>query len=527
MDQHQISSYLSNELNKTISTGVFSEFSDAIRADIQSLDAGSCKDLFVSVVNLHDAMNSGTKFITNLASGKLSQEVPSGNYIISSFKQLHTNLLHLLWQVKQLSEGDLDQKVDFLGDFSIYFNRLTQSLKEKRIIEHKLKQSAETVRIAIDHANIGIMTVDLSGKIQTTNKECVNIFGYKQSEMQNRTVNDLAIPEDHSVSLSFIQQALRNRNQSKADFIRRYYHKSGKIITCQISSSLMYDEQDKPLFFISHIKDITRRIESEKALKELNNKLAETVNELKKSNAAKDKLIRIIGHDLKNHFNAVLGFSEFLYENVHTDSADEIEMQASIIYQSSKNAYKLLENLLDWAISQTDCISFNPQTLSFKDILTEVLNYSAALAKSKDITITHNPTVSSEVFADANMLRTVLRNLIGNAIKFTNEHGEIKITTQHTGDETLITVSDTGIGIAPENAKKLFLLEEMISIPDEDAPKGGTGLGLLLCKEFVNKHGGEIWVESVPGKGSNFKFTLPARPLNNPPDATTHSQANH
>ena len=182
MDQHQISSYLSNELNKTISTGVFSEFSDAIRADIQSLDAGSCKDLFVSVVNLHDAMNSGTKFITNLASGKLSQEVPSGNYIISSFKQLHTNLLHLLWQVKQLSEGDLDQKVDFLGDFSIYFNRLTQSLKEKRIIEHKLKQSAETVRIAIDHANIGIMTVDLSGKIQTTNKECVNIFGYKQSE---------------------------------------------------------------------------------------------------------------------------------------------------------------------------------------------------------------------------------------------------------------------------------------------------------------------------------------------------------
>ncbi|MDY0343968.1 MAG: ATP-binding protein [Lentimicrobium sp.] len=511
MDQNQISTYLSNEINKTLATGSFTDFSDKLFPSVQLMEAGASKELYLSVINLYASLKEGKEFITDLACGKLSSEVPARNNLLSSFKQLHANLSHLVWQVKQLSEGDLEQKVDFLGDFSIYFNRLIKSLKEKREIENKLKQSSEKYRVAIENANIGIITVDVTGKIQTTNKECVHIFGYSQAEMETMSINEITLPKDHHISLDFINQAVGDRNHSKAEFIKRYIHKSGKIVTCQISSSLMYDEQGKPLFFMSHIKDITRRIESAKALKELNVKLSETVNKLKQSNAAKVKLFRIIAHDLKNHFNAIMGFSEFLYENVHTDSPDEIEMQASIIYQSSQNAYKLLENLLDWAMSQTGRIAFSPQQLTFENILKEVLEFTAAHAESKGITISYSLNGASEVYADANMLRTILRNLIGNAIKFTGEKGEIKINMQQAGKETLITVSDTGMGIAQENVEKLFVLDEMISIPDEDAPKG-TGLGLLLCKEFVDKHGGKIWIESVPGKGSDFKFTLPAMP---------------
>ena len=512
MDTKELTIFLSGQINQALSIGTIGEFTDDIVLSIHRLKDGETKDLFLSITELLTKQREARDFITGLSKGEMSSVPPVGNALISPFKQLHANLLHLNWQVQRLSEGDFNQQIDFLGDFSLYFNKLIESLKEKREIENELKNSIEKYRISIENANIGIMTVEHTGRILASNKECVNIFGFSQSELGNMTINEIAVPDDKGISPTYMQSAIRNKKQAKGEFVKRYFNKSGKMVTCQVSSSLMYDENGEPAFFISHIKDITLQVEADRALREMNFMLSDTVDELKQANAVKDKFSRIIAHDLKNHFNSILGFSEILADNVYTDSLEEIHSHASIISQSSLNAFKLLENLLEWSMSQTGNISFNPRGIVVENILREVLELTAAQAISKEITISYSINGNSVAYADENMLRTMLRNLIGNALKFTGKRGKIMITATLNSHETLITVSDTGIGIAPEVKEKLFLIENMMNIHADHTQKG-TGLGLLLCKEFVEKHDGEIWVESEPGKGSDFNFTLPAKPL--------------
>lgn len=258
---------------------------------------------------------------------------------------------------------------------------------------------------------------------------------------------------------------------------------------------------------ISHIKDITDQIEQEKALKELNAKLLETIDELRIANAGKDKFFRIIAHDLKNPFHSILGLSELLMDYAQSSNPDEIKQMASIINQSTDDAYKLLENLLAWSMSQTNCIPFSPQKNTVRKLLKEAVSLSSSSAKAKNISITCDVDEKTNVYADANMLSAILRNLISNAIKFTNKMGKIRISVSQTENDILFSVCDTGMGMPSEIIDKLFKIEEKISIPDTDSQLG-TGLGLLLCKEFVEKHNGKIWVESEPGKGSDFKFTL-------------------
>ena len=510
MNTKELAVFITEEINSLLRKGTIGKFTGNIHNSIHQLESGETKNLFLSIVELLTKQAEAQTFITDLSNGKVSSAPPKGNILISPFKQLHASLLHLTWQVQRLSEGDLNQQFDFHGDLSIYFNKLIQSLKEKNEIENELKNSAEKYRISIENANIGIMTVSTTGRIQTTNKECVNIFGYTQSELESMTVNEIAVSEDQMVSPNYMNSAIKNKKEAKAEFIKRYNHKSGEKITCQVSSSLMYGDNGEPLFFISHIKDITRKIEAEQELKELNIKLFETVEELKQANAAKDKFFRIIAHDLKNPFNAILGFSRLLVENVHTDSPQDIEDQALAINKSSLNAYRLLENLLEWSMSQTGGIVFNPKPVNIENLLKEVVRLTESHTETNGITVSWHINGSSLVHADANMLSTILRNLIGNAIKFTDDLGKIKITVVQNINNTLFTVSDTGAGITPEFIEKLFILEEKVTTPGKNAQKG-TGLGLLLCKEFVGKHGGKIWVESEPGKGSDFKFTIPAK----------------
>lgn len=507
MNTKELSHFFSDNINNLLQTGKTDEIADGLKLSIHGLESGETKTLFLSLNELLTKLRDNQNFIFDLSNGKLDTEVPPNNALVAPFKQLHANLSHLVWQVQRLSEGDLNQRVDFLGNFSLYFNRLVESLKEGQEIKNELKNSTEKYRISIENANIGIMTVGINGDIQTTNKECVNILGFSQDELEHMSVNDMVLPEDHSLSLSFIKSAIANKEMSKAEFIKRYFHKSGKIITCQISSSLLYDDNGQPLFFISHIKDITSQVEQDYALKKLNTKLSETINELEIANAAKDKFFRIIAHDLKNPFHSILGLSELLLSNTQTSNYEEIKQMASIIYQSTEDAYKLLENLLAWSMTQTNSIPFDPQKNAVQKILNEAINLTNSSANSKNISVTYNMDENTIIYADVNMLSTILRNLIGNAIKFTGKEGKIQITVVQNPNETLFTVSDTGIGIAANIIDKLFKIEEKFSIPDTDA-QTGTGLGLLLCKEFVEKHNGKIWVESEPSRGSDFKFTI-------------------
>lgn len=236
--------------------------------------------------------------------------------------------------------------------------------------------------------------------------------------------------------------------------------------------------------------------------------LEETNHKLSVLNSTKDRLFSIIAHDLRNPFHAVSGFSELLIRDYKKISQEKIDKYLDLINRASVNGYLLLENLLQWSRAQTENISFDPISFNLLDCSDEVIQLSETEATRKNIRLIQTVSKEVMVFADENMVKTILRNLISNAIKFTNESGEIIISAIVNNSLVEIGVADNGVGISPENVKLLFYIDTNVSTKGT-AMESGTGLGLILCKEFVERNSGKIWVESEPGKGSTFIFTLP------------------
>jgi signal transduction histidine kinase len=195
-------------------------------------------------------------------------------------------------------------------------------------------------------------------------------------------------------------------------------------------------------------------------------------------------------------------------EQINEKDYQGIDKYAKIIEQSSKRAMDLLTNLLEWSQAQTGRMEFNPEYFNLVDLIGENKKLFDVIASQKAITIKKVLPNEISAFADKSMINTVLRNLITNSIKFTKEGGEVKISAEKRTKEILISVSDNGIGLVPERLEKLFRIDKNDSTPGTNNEKG-TGLGLILCKEFVENHGGKIWAESEEGKGSTFYFTLP------------------
>jgi signal transduction histidine kinase len=249
------------------------------------------------------------------------------------------------------------------------------------------------------------------------------------------------------------------------------------------------------------IEDVTDQKNSEKILR-LNEK------KLRELNLTKDKLFSIIAHDLRGPFNSIIGYSQFLKDNFRNYNAEETEKYLDIINSSAQNTFNLLVNLLSWAKNQTGQTIFKPESLELKKVAEEVAELLGSSAKTKNISISINLPSDLTIYADKNMLRTILQNLISNAIKFTNPAGRISINAAASTGNVEISVSDNGIGIRKKDIKNLFTLATANST-NGTSNETGSGLGLVLCREFVERHGGKIWVEGKPGKGTDFKFTMP------------------
>ncbi len=283
-------------------------------------------------------------------------------------------------------------------------------------------------------------------------------------------------------------------------FISKPWEKQDLILT--LKEALKSYDQDKTI--------VTQNEE----LKELNTNLEKKVEqrtlELRDLNATKDKFFSIIAHDLKNPFNTLMGFTELLLENLSDYSLDKLEEFIQILYDTSRHSYALLENLLEWSRSQTGRLEMNSEKIKIYDIFAENIDLLSNNASKKSISLVNNIDADAVAFADANMVRTVIRNLISNAIKYTRENGIITGSSVIKENMIEVSVIDTGIGISPENIEKLFKIDVNYST-NGTADETGTGLGLILCKEFINKNGGEIRVESELGKGSSFSFSLPRK----------------
>jgi len=234
------------------------------------------------------------------------------------------------------------------------------------------------------------------------------------------------------------------------------------------------------------------------------------VNEIKLNEmvATKDKFLKIIAHDLKNHFNVIIGMSELLLELIHDEDVEKRDMLTKAVVETSRNTYQLLENLLVWSTTQTEGIKFAPSKVFFDDVVEVNKRSMKALAGEKDIELNATENCKVFIYADMEMLKTILRNLVSNAIKFSKDGGKVVIDTEQQEDQVIISVSDSGVGIDPDKQGKLFDITQKVSTLGTSKEKG-TGLGLILCREFVERHHGKIWVESSPGEGSTFYFSIP------------------
>ncbi|MDD4602853.1 MAG: GAF domain-containing sensor histidine kinase [Bacteroidales bacterium] len=258
-------------------------------------------------------------------------------------------------------------------------------------------------------------------------------------------------------------------------------------------------------YIAPHITQFIGRRQSEEALKF-------SENQLRESNISKDKFFSIIAHDLRGPFNAIIGFSDLLYNEF--DSFDESEKKAMIknIYDASLGTFKLLENLLEWSRIKTGRSIPSLEYVDLSTIANACLSLLRPQAEKKNIKLFSGIHFGSIAYCDENMIKTVIRNILSNAIKFSQIGGFVKIWANLKEEWIEVIVTDNGVGIANENLGKLFQLDESVKTKGTMG-ETGTGLGLILCHEFIELNGGSIKAESEPGKGCQISFTIPKYPL--------------
>jgi len=314
-------------------------------------------------------------------------------------------------------------------------------------------------------------------------------------------MRDITHQADMNKTMNIKYQMINGKSESSRNVEKRYLHKSGETIWAIATISLVKDLNDKPHYFIAQIQNITQRKKAEE-------QLVRYAEELKITNQSKDKFFSIISHDLRSPFNALLGITEYMAQYYEDMNSDEVKESVNNIYSSSKKLYNLIVNLLEWSRLHTGRMEVEKTILNLNEAGKEALNLLNENASAKKIDLVNNINEDINVTADKYMIDTVLRNLISNSIKFTKPGGHIILSAIRLGNMAEVSVEDNGIGISEKNQEKIFRIDAHFRI-DGTANEKGTGLGLILCKEFVEKNHGTIRIESKENEGCKFIFTIP------------------
>lgn len=374
---------------------------------------------------------------------------------------------------------------------------LARDITQKELMNAQLKESEKRFRDLYENATIGIFRTTFDGKIIFANKALANILGFESfEEIKNYSVQDYFYPD----------KEIRNKNLRELNekgFLKgvefELLKKDKAKIIVRENSRVIRNHKGVIEYIEGTIEDIT-----EKKIFEKN--LLESQEYLKQLNATKDKFFSIIAHDLRSPFQGLLGISNILAEEEMPP--EEKDFYFKRLHDGLKNLFNLIEDLLTWSRVQRDKLEFTPETSNLAIEITEIINLLQDSMIKKTINLETEIEEDLTCKYDKFMINTVIRNLISNAIKFTPTFGNILIKAYKTEAEIIFSIKDSGIGISNEDKQKIFRLDTPFTRRGtNDEP--GTGLGLILCKEFINKHNGKIWVESEEGKGSNFSFTIP------------------
>ncbi|MGE5430776.1 MAG: ATP-binding protein, partial [Syntrophomonadaceae bacterium] len=415
----------------------------------------------------------------------------------------------------------------FLLVIGVFYWLILDDIKKRKAAELKLKKNEAFLFMIFNEAKDALLIINSETNLAANcNKAAVEMFDVKD---KSNLLNSF-IPRFHKIpfeerDLIEINAAIEKEGVWKGEL--EYVTEKGRQFWGAVSVNAF--EFNSETHKLLRITDITERKNSDQVLRNYAEALEESKsklymltselllknNELKKSeialkelNADKDKFFSILAHDMRSPFTGLLGMSQYIADYNDIIPQGEIKELSGAIYGSAKKVYGLLTNLLEWSRLQMGKIEYLPSDINLYEISEEILDLLLPNVSSKYINMKNEISSEINVFADQNMVSTILRNLISNAIKFTNAGGEITLSSGIKDQYAEIRVSDTGIGMSDEVLEKIFRIDSKHTSTGTSGEEG-TGLGLILCKELIEKNKGCIRVESQAGRGTEFLFTLP------------------
>jgi len=338
----------------------------------------------------------------------------------------------------------------------------------------------------------------------THNPLKVKTLGYSTEELPDKLTyqffTDKLHPDDYEGVMQVMREHLKGQREVYEVEYRiqtkegnwKYFYDRGKVTK--------RDEQGNPVILAGIVFDVTEKKEAEKALADTNRQLQEAIQ-------TRDKFFSIISHDLKKGFQHLLGIPDLILRNFGHYSDEKIRHMVGIVKKEAETTHALLENLFEWSKAQRGAIEFRPEKINIANLGEECIRYIKPKADSKDFILV-NQLEDKEITADRNMLQAILRNLLDNGVKFSPSGGRIQLKGRVEGHSYHFEISDEGQGMPRSIRDNLFKIDQDVSRPGTQKEKG-SGLGLILCKEFVENHGGSIWADSYENQGSVFHFTLP------------------
>lgn len=402
------------------------------------------------------------------------------------------------------ASAQFDKQGGFTSTIAIF-----RDITDRKLMEEALKESEERQRLILELTTDYFFKadVDIMGKviINYVSKDTNNITGRPLEEFNTPDLWTTIIhPEDLEFSMKFMNSLLASGEPGELEC--RSYTKDGKMRFIRILARPVHDKKsNKIVSIVGAIKDITESKLIEADIQKKNAELMEL-------NASKDKFFSILAHDLRSPFNGFLGLTKMMAEEIRDLKIHEMQEFALNMQKSANNLYTLLDNLLEWSKMQRGITEYSPNSVNLLEIVEKNINIIKDTSNQKNIEIINNIIENKQIIADISMLNTIFRNLLSNAIKFTHSGGRIEIGSiikhsQDSNSNCIIYIKDTGIGMDSDTICKLFKIDQKVSRKGTSGELS-SGLGLLLCKEFIEKNEGKIWVESEVGKGSTFYFTL-------------------
>ena len=392
--------------------------------------------------------------------------------------------------------GDVQRLVHLL---QVHQVELEHQNEELRITQQELEVSRNKYVNLFDFSPIPYFTLNSDGLIKEVNLSAGKMFGTDRKKLIGKNLILFIQQNERDIFKLFLNSIFSSPIKHSCELTIK--NKEKRLFHVLLEGLKIEDTMETDPGCQVALIDLTD-------YKRVEDSLKKSTEELKILNATKDKFFSIIAHDLKSPFQGFLGTTELMSEEVNQFSNSDLSKLSSEMHKSAQSLLKLLKNLLDWAQIQNNTIDFEPKDCNLKKIVDQNLEIMGPIALQKGITVFNEVPENLKVFADENMLNSILRNLLSNSVKFTFRNGKIVINAKAASNNMLeISVRDTGIGMSENTIKKLFKIDEKIGTKGTDG-EPSSSLGLLLCKEFVEKHGGKIRVESETGKGSVFYFTV-------------------